>query len=66
MDWDTQPDPFRRFHGSPLTRLAFPPADNTPPYSAIFLPGLVKAKPFSFETLSAFLFYSLSLTAWPA
>lgn len=64
LDWDTQPDPFRRYQGAPLFRLRFPSLDETPPYRDVFSPGAVDAKPLSFETLSDLFFYSLSLSAW--
>ncbi|MEK7233142.1 MAG: SagB/ThcOx family dehydrogenase [Elusimicrobiota bacterium] len=64
MDWDTQPDPFRRYHDALLVRLRLPSMDGTPPYRDVFAPGAVDAKPLSFETLSDFFFYSLSLSAW--
>lgn len=64
LDWETQPDPFRRYRDAPLVPLRIPPIDQTPPYRDLFSPGGVGAQPLSFETLSEFLFYSLSLSAW--
>ena len=64
LDWDTQPDPFRRFLGAPLVSLGFPPKDETPPYRDVFTAGAIAAKPLSFESLSALFFYALSLSSW--
>ncbi|MCB2264152.1 MAG: nitroreductase family protein [Candidatus Thiosymbion ectosymbiont of Robbea hypermnestra] len=36
MDWANQPDPFRRFAGAPLLRLAHPHDDPGPTYDALF------------------------------
>ena len=64
MDWATQPDPFRRFLGTPLIVLSLQKSDQTPSYPDIFIPGKIFAQPLSFETISKFFEYSLAISAW--
>ena len=64
LDWDSQPDPFRRFEGAPLHPLPRPAADGTPPYDALFAPEAPPIRPPSIEQISAFFFYSMALSAW--
>lgn len=52
LDWDNQPDPFRRFHGSPLIDLPLNP-DPTEGIAALNFDGIAK-----------FLELSLGLSAW--
>lgn len=64
LDWDTQPDPFRHFEGASFFKLPFSQRDETPPYDQMFEPkGRVPA-PLSLESVSAFFFYSMALSAW--
>jgi SagB-type dehydrogenase family enzyme len=67
LDWANQPDPFRRYAGAPLVRLArLAPADEprSPPYEAIYIPNCAPCAPLNLASLSRLLEYSLSLTAW--
>ena len=64
LDWDTQPDPFRRFVGAPLISLPLPKEDNTPFYNQIYQQDSIPPKPVSLETISEFFFYSLAISAW--
>jgi hypothetical protein len=64
LDWDTQPDPFRRFVGAELTRLRVPQGDRTPAYDLLYEPGAIEPEPVNIQSLSAFCFYSLALSAW--
>jgi len=67
LDWANQPDPFRRYAGAPLVRLArLTPDDEprSPPYEAIYLPHGARRAPLNLASLSRLLEYSLSLTAW--
>ena len=64
LDWDTQPDPFRRYQGSPIVPLPIPRMDETPRYEDIFPAGTLPPKPVSLETLSGFLYYSMAVSAW--
>jgi SagB-type dehydrogenase family enzyme len=64
MDWATQPDPFRRYVGAQLTRLPLPEPAGAPQYWQLYVPGSVAPAPLSIASLSRFLRYALSLTAW--
>lgn len=74
LDWDDQPDPFRRFSGAPLIPLQhFPVASegtttqtspSSPAYSSIFSAALQSAHPVTFSTISQLLYDSLALSAW--
>ena len=45
LDWANQPDPFRRFRGSPCLELDEVPVTEEPAYEGLFSPA-VAAKPF--------------------
>jgi len=62
MDWETQPDPFRRYSHTPLIALPF--SDVTPPYHMLFQPETLPKAPLCIESLSQLLRYSLGLAAW--
>lgn len=64
MDWATQPDPFRRFEGSPLIYLPLPPRGRALEYWELYVPGRVAPRPLSLESISLFFRYALALTAW--
>jgi SagB-type dehydrogenase family enzyme len=56
LDWDQQPNPFRRFDGAPVVELPFyPPSPALPPQ------GVKGAK---MEGIAALLEFSLGLSAW--
>ncbi len=64
LDWDTQPDPFRRFHGADLVALPLSDEDWTPPYRAIFdFPG-AEPRPMTLANIAALFEHSLGITAW--
>lgn len=63
LDWDTQPDPFRRFAGAELVALERrEPGDERPFYEESFCTGRVAAAPLSRASLAQFLFDSLGLS----
>ena len=65
LDWDTQPDPFRRYRGSPLIRLEQPaPSSDDIPYDDIFSGLPSPPRPLCKRTLSQFFYDSLALSAW--
>jgi len=64
MDWDTQPDPFRRFIDADLIPLSLQKKDNTPLYEDIFIPEKMKTQPLTRETIAKLLEYSLTISAW--
>jgi len=67
MDWANQPDPFRRFEGSPpipLPVLKLDDAPCSPLYEALYRPGAIASAPVSVRALSRFLEYALAISAW--
>lgn len=67
MDWANQPDPFRRFEGSPLIPLPVLKADDapcSPLYEDLYCPGAIASAPVSVRALSRFLEYALAISAW--
>lgn len=67
MDWANQPDPFRRYEGSPLIplpRLKPDDAPLSPLYEDLYRPGAMASVPVTTCTLSRFFEYSLAISAW--
>jgi SagB-type dehydrogenase family enzyme len=64
LDWDTQPDPFRRFEGSPLIQLKLLPLDEQPLYAELFRPGMIASASVNLITISRFFRNSLAISAW--
>lgn len=64
LDWDAQPDPFRRFEGAPAIRLPLAADHLTTPFEALSVPGAVAPHPLSLESVGIFLELSLGLSAW--
>ncbi len=64
LDWKNQPDPFRRYHGSPLISLALDIDIESPPYDSLFYPDSNSALPFNGQTISCLLRHSMALSAW--
>ncbi len=64
MDWDTQPDPFRRYHGAPLLALDQIPPTPEPAYDALFQAGAVAPRPLDRALVSQLFYDSLALSAW--
>ena len=64
LDWATQPDPFRRYAGAPLIKLAHVLPGEEPPYAAGFLIGHVSPAPMDFAGISRLFLDSLALSAW--
>ena len=64
MDWAQQPDPFRRYNGAPLVRLALPDAGRALPYWQLYVAENMVPAPLSVDAISLFFRYALSLTAW--
>ena len=64
LDWAQQPDPFRRYNGAPLLKLALPDAGRALPYWQLYVPENVAPAPLSVDAISLFFRYALSLTAW--
>jgi len=67
LDWDNQPDPFRRFEGAQLIPFPLLKADEppiSPSYDAIYRRGIVPSSPVTMRTLSRFFEFALALSAW--
>ncbi|OFZ87423.1 MAG: hypothetical protein A2V78_12260 [Betaproteobacteria bacterium RBG_16_64_18] len=67
LDWANQPDPFRRYEGSPLfplPRLKPGDAPFSPHYEDLYRAGAIASAPVTMRTLSRFLEYSLAISAW--
>jgi SagB-type dehydrogenase family enzyme len=64
LDWNTQPDPFRRYDGAPVVELPLGAPDETPPYERLFTPDAVPPVPLSAASLSRFFEMSLAVSAW--
>jgi SagB-type dehydrogenase family enzyme len=64
LDWATQPDPFRRFAGTPLLSLELVPAGEGPGYHPAFYPGNIPTRPLDRRWVSQLLHDSLALSAW--
>jgi len=64
LDWETQPNPFRRYKGAPLIPLEknFPSRDLL--YDEVFIPGRVPPAPVNFQSISQLFFDSLAISAW--
>ena len=67
MDWANQPDPFRRYEGTPLYELPLLAAGDepvAPSYESLFSSQPVPPQPVTLNGLSRFFEYGLSITAW--
>jgi SagB-type dehydrogenase family enzyme len=64
LDWATQPDPFRRYHGAPLLKLERTPQLPDPPYDAAVVWGRIAPARVDIQSISALFFNSLALSAW--
>ena len=66
MDWNTQPDPFRRFDGAPSVRLALPAIEPEPRYEPSFVLGQIDPAPLHPQSIARLFHDSLALSAWKA
>jgi SagB-type dehydrogenase family enzyme len=64
LDWATQPDPFRRYHGAPLLPLERIVPGQEPEYHRAFQVGRIPPAPLSRRSISQLFFDSLALSAW--
>ncbi len=64
IDWDDQPDPFRRFADCDLVSLPMPGAEVSPLYAELSTPGLIPAQPVTHASLGLLLELALGLSAW--
>jgi SagB-type dehydrogenase family enzyme len=64
LDWDTQPNPFRRFEGAPVLPLDLLEVGLEPPFGAAFTPGLIAPAPLDRLSISQLFQDALALSAW--
>ena len=64
LDWETQPDPFRRYAGAPLVALDHAPIEEGPGYGAAFGAEPVPPAALDRRSLSRFFQDALAISAW--
>jgi nitroreductase len=64
LDWDTQPDPFRRFSGPPAVPLALSGGQQPTAYADLFQPAQVSPRSLHRESLGVLLELAFGLSAW--
>ena len=64
LDWDTQPNPFRRYDGASLIGLDKVPPAEKPPYDDAFVEGRNPPVPLNRHSISQLFFDSLAISAW--
>lgn len=64
LDWDSQPNPFRRFAGAPLVPLPLSGGREPASYADLFRPNRVSPRPLHRESLGVLLELALGLAAW--
>lgn len=64
LDWDDQPDPFRRYCGTHRVMLPLVAADLPVPFSRLTAPEPLPAHPVSLTSVAMLLEMSLALSAW--
>ncbi|MCZ6651230.1 MAG: SagB/ThcOx family dehydrogenase [Acidobacteria bacterium] len=64
LDWQTQPDPFRRYDGSVLVHLDEIPPSDEPNYLDIFQPEKNPCRAVDRASLSQLFYDSLAISAW--
>lgn len=64
MDWENQPNPFRRYLGAPVVHLPPVERDESPPFYEIFTPDRISSAPLTAYSLSRFFELSLAISAW--
>lgn len=66
LDWDAQPNPFRRFEGCLRLELPLPAGEMHLPFSALYTPGAVPPRLLDSVAVGALLELSLAVSAWKA
>ncbi len=64
LDWDAQPDPFRRFKAAPLTPLPLPADDEKTSWASLFVPGAIAPHAATLKSLGLLFELSFALSAW--
>ncbi len=63
LDWDNQPNPFRRFSGAPVYQFPLFPATEEPLYDDLFS-GLVRRESLTVNSLSRLFRNAFAISAW--
>ena len=64
LDWDSQPNPFRRYDGARMIHLEKTPPTDEPRYDDAFVDGRIAPVPVSMRSISQLLYDSLAISAW--
>ncbi|MBF0178349.1 MAG: nitroreductase family protein [Magnetococcales bacterium] len=64
IDWETQPDPFRRYAGAPVLSLPLGADGLKTLFAALYRPGQVAPHPLNGESVALLFELSLGLAAW--
>ncbi len=64
LDWENQPDPFRRYRGAPLLALDHAPLEEGPRYTDVFGGGSVPSARVDRLSISRLFEDALALSAW--
>ena len=64
LDWDAQPDPFRRYDGASQIGLDKVPPTEEPHYDDAFVEGRTPPVPLNRHSISQLFFDSLAISAW--
>lgn len=64
LDWETQPNPFRRYHGTRLLSLDQITVSDQPLYDEVFVAGKITRLPLNRHSISRLFFDSLAISAW--
>ncbi len=64
MDWDSQPNPFRRYDQAVTFPLDHPPVTDTPTYDSLFGAGQEPYAPINRASISRLFYESLAISAW--
>lgn len=64
LDWDAQPDPFRRFADAPFVSLPLPADHDKTTWTQLFSPGAIAPHAPNLHSLGLLLELSFALSAW--
>ncbi len=64
LDWQNQPDPFRRYQGAQVLPLSQDACMESPAYERIYHGGAVPPEPMNSHTMAHLFRFSLGLSAW--
>jgi len=64
LDWEDQPDPFRRFAGCRQVALRLKARELATPFADLLVPGAVSPHPLNRDSLAIFCELAMGLSAW--